>query len=596
MERVRVRYHGHIFDASGYGDAARAYIHAMHAVGVELSVTNLSKGTAEVRDDLVESLVDRPLQPDFNLFHGIPHTWARQAFRVSNAIAMTVWETDAAPTQWCNSLNHALEIWLPCDFNLAAFRLHVRKPLAKVPHPVLPRRNVMRPFNGAEFLNVRSEDFVFYGIFEWQERKSPKELIECYLKAFPATENTLLILKLNPDAVSEAARTLEQARIEYRSSARVDLRCESWDETRIVALHERGNCYVSLHRGEGWCYPLFEAACHGIPVVATAYAGPLEYLDAEHHQLVSYRLGPVRQQYAFYRLGMRWAEPDVDEATRRLRWVYENRDKAKRMAIEASWCLQERYSIEKIGEVILARLSNLLRRTRPSRWEEIHTLPSVTHPCPSLPISGDWYDEDYFEFGVKSNWSTGYHWASFGALFHEIATYVTTVFANSESFLDAGCAKGFLVKALRALGKQAWGFDISPWAIANAEADVRRYIQLAAAEEVRYDCKFDALLAFDLLDHLTEAQIHSFLCNARAWTRVGLLAVIPTYDRPDAEFAEDNDHSRVARQTRLWWHERFLECGWRQDPLHRALQHLCQAHQLPMRMGWSIYLYSPHDQ
>jgi len=37
METIKVTYYGHLFDASGYGQAARGYVHALHAAGVSLA-------------------------------------------------------------------------------------------------------------------------------------------------------------------------------------------------------------------------------------------------------------------------------------------------------------------------------------------------------------------------------------------------------------------------------------------------------------------------------------------------------------------------------------------------------------------------------
>ena len=65
---------------------------------------------------------------------------------------------------------------------------------------------------------------------------------------------------------------MEQVRQQVRSEARIEIRSAAWSEAHIAALHERGDCYVSLHRGEGWGYPLFEAASRGTPVIATGYA------------------------------------------------------------------------------------------------------------------------------------------------------------------------------------------------------------------------------------------------------------------------------------------------------------------------------------
>ena len=66
-----------------------------------------------------------------------------------------------------------------------------------------------------------------------------------------------------------------------------------------------------------------------------------------------------------------------------------------------------------------------------------------------LPIPGDWYDADYFEHGLKSNWDRGYTWPLFKGVFEDTARYLEEMFPEAASFLDVGCAKGFLVKALR---------------------------------------------------------------------------------------------------------------------------------------------------
>jgi 2-polyprenyl-3-methyl-5-hydroxy-6-metoxy-1,4-benzoquinol methylase len=371
------------------------------------------------------------------------------------------------------------------------------------------------------------------------------------------------------------------------------VRAEAWREAQIAALHARGDCYVSLHRGEGWGYPLFEAATRGKPVIATGYSGPVDFLAPNAHCLVRHTLTSVRQPYAYYRPSMNWAEPDIAHATELMRAVHTKPNEARQRAADAAKRLVGDFSLEAIGQRAKRRLLDLLRRTDNAKWERLEHTQRTVHFRPPSPIPGEWFDADYFENGVKSNWKNGYHWRDFAGLFRGTAQFLVKMFPEAGSFLDAGCAKGFLVKSLRALGKQAWGFDFSPWALANAEAEARPYIQLAAAEDVRYDRKFDALLAFDLLAHLTEAQILAFLRNSCEWTRAGLLAIIPTYDQPQAELPDDHDLSHITRQTRQWWHERFLDCGWCQDQLHREMQRLCQSHELAVRMGWSIYLYSP---
>ena len=140
VETIGLAYHGYVFDASGYGQAARGYLHALHRAGVNLTVVDLAGNRArQVDDPLVASLVGQPIDPDFNLFHGTPPLWARLALPLRNVIAMTVWETDTMPAQWQPVLTHATDVWLPCDFNAAVFSAALGKPVFKLPHPVVLR-------------------------------------------------------------------------------------------------------------------------------------------------------------------------------------------------------------------------------------------------------------------------------------------------------------------------------------------------------------------------------------------------------------------------------------------------------------------------
>ena len=588
-------YHGPVFDSSGYGQAARAYVHAFHEAGIDLSVVSLTRGEPQIRDPLVESLVGRNVPADFQLYHGVPALWANDAARHRHYIAMTVWETDSMPTNWRLPLRRALDVWMPCDFNVAVFERELGRPVLKLSHPVPPVPPVCAD---PAFLDLAPDEFVFYSIFEWQDRKGPVEQIDAFLRAFRASDRAVLLLKSTPKGEDCARSALAAISRRTGSDARVLLRCEFWNQAQVATLHARGDCYVSLHRGEGWGYPLFEAALRGTPAVATAYSGPLEYLDASHHQLVSYSEGPVGQRYVFYNRSMLWAEPDVDDAARRLRWVFENRDEARKRAIAHSRVLRERYAPGVVGAIARDRLFDLLRQTDRHRWVALTAgappeSAAVEASAPPVPIPPSWFDEDYFEHGRKSNWKRGYSWREFSGLFGETAAFLCSQFPSARTFLDAGCGRGFLVRALREADREAWGCDISPWAFVNAEEAARDFLSIGSAEETPWEGEHDVLTAFHLLTQMSEPQVDRFLRRARERTRIAMLAVIPLIDEASGRFASEGDLGHVTRRPRVWWHERFVAAGWRQDPLHRGMEQLCQAHPLPRRMGWDLFLYSP---
>lgn len=56
--------------------------------------------------------------------------------------------------------------------------------------------------------------------------------------------------------------------------------------------------------------------------------------------------------------------------------------------------------------------------------------------------------------------------------FQIIAASIKNYF-HPKKILDVGCAKGFLVKAFNEIGKEAWGVDVSEYAISNAPEDIK---------------------------------------------------------------------------------------------------------------------------
>ncbi|HEU0299053.1 MAG TPA: glycosyltransferase family 9 protein, partial [Longimicrobium sp.] len=200
MSELSLAYHGYVSDQSGYGHTARAYVHALHRAGIQVSVVDLARRRHAPPDPLVASLMGSGADADVHLFHGIPPQWARLAFPRRNALGMTVWETDAMPSQWRNPLNQVQDVWLPCAFNVETFARELETPVFRLPHPVFPPHANGDTPEARSFLEVEDDQFVFYAIFEWQDRKGPHETIDAYLSAFTAADRAVLLLKTGAGA------------------------------------------------------------------------------------------------------------------------------------------------------------------------------------------------------------------------------------------------------------------------------------------------------------------------------------------------------------------------------------------------------------
>ncbi len=84
-------------------------------------------------------------------------------------------------------------------------------------------------------------------------------------------------------------------RLKWAASRRDDILIfeQYLDPEAKVALMAACDCYVSLHRSEGFGLTLAEAMALGKPVIATGYSGNLEFMTPETSYLVPWSLGTV---------------------------------------------------------------------------------------------------------------------------------------------------------------------------------------------------------------------------------------------------------------------------------------------------------------
>ena len=370
----RVKFGSCIFVPTGFGAAARAYMHAMHAAGVELTICNISRyQEIYVPDDLALALLDRPLDAQMILWHTEPNAMTSEQTPLPNTIVQSTWEADALPAHYLSALERVREIWVPSSFNAEVFRRQLNVPVYQIPHPIpLQYQQAESVEELNEGLNLKPSDFVVLAIATWQERKNLDGIIEAFLRAFPDEPDAILVLKTRfsltspRQAGSQITAAIQRAGGNRCKGIESRVRvCEGiWPEGKMHALMKRADCYLSLHRGEGWCYPLFEAALSGVPIIATGFSGPMDYLNPRHHHLVRYNLVTPRERIIFkfmlFDETMRWADPDLSHAAELLRWNYENREAARQMAQQGIGDLHQRYSLQTVGKLARERIRKFI--------------------------------------------------------------------------------------------------------------------------------------------------------------------------------------------------------------------------------------------
>jgi len=104
-----------------------------------------------------------------------------------------------------------------------------------------------------------------------------------------------------------------------------------------------------------------------------------------------------------------------------------------------------------------------------------------------------------------------------------------------DKVLDAGCAKGFLVKDLRdALpGLEVTGLELSEYAIENAHPDAKPYLIQGTIEDMPFEDPFDAVLCLDTVHNLPRGRAKTALQEIQRLSGGNAYVRVDSYRTPE---------------------------------------------------------------
>lgn len=257
----------------------------------------------------------------------------RAKLRGRRVIGYWAWELQTVPADWRPALNFVHEVWVPSSFTAAALESVAPGRVRVVPPPigVLPphRASLSRADFGLP--DTALIVLVAFNLASSFERKNPLAAIAAFREAFGVRKDRLLLLKIaNPDHFPDDFAPIRAA-VAGADNIRIDTR--TLPAADNAALTGCADILLSLHRSEGLGLVPAEAMLLGKPVVATAWSGNMDYMDAHSAGLVGCRLVPARDDRLVYQLpGAVWAEPNIGVAAAQLRRLA---DPAERVALGA---------------------------------------------------------------------------------------------------------------------------------------------------------------------------------------------------------------------------------------------------------------------
>jgi len=275
-------------------------------------------------------------------------------------IGLWFWEVEDFPKLFHGAFNYVDEIWVASDFMRQIFLKVSPKPVFKYVLPVLPPqidRSLSRSSLGLP------DKFIFlfsFDLLSVLERKNPLGLIRAFVRAFPSTDKVALVIK----TINGDKRCLEMEKLRYAARGRPDIILMDGYLSAIEnsTLTELSDCYVSLHRSEGFGLTMAEAMALGKPVIATGYSGNLEFMTSDNSYLCPARPSKVGPEQEPYLAGSNWSEPDVHAAADLLAHVYTQPEEAKARGRRGAESIRTFHSAAAGGAAIAERLATIRRR------------------------------------------------------------------------------------------------------------------------------------------------------------------------------------------------------------------------------------------
>jgi glycosyltransferase involved in cell wall biosynthesis len=348
----------------GIADGARALVAALRAVELPVRPISLRSFTPPSRqqgdalssgwpEDAGYSVTLLAFNPEGVL--ALRKEAGRGFFTGRANVGYWWWEVVGAfPASWRPAFRLVDEVFVGSRYVQDAIQSASPVPVRLAPIPVAPlppsvARDRFGPPDGFQFLTV-------FDYNSTSARKNPQAVVRAYRDAFDPGEGASLVIKsINGDRAPG-----DRAQLVELTAGRPDIRLiehymSAHDVDQLLA---GADCVVSLHRAEGFGIPLARALRSGIPVLATGYGGNLDFMSDENSYLVVHTLVAIPEG-TLYPAGAQWAEPDVKDAARQMRRVFEHPDEARARARQGAAWLTENHSPEHTGATLREELERI---------------------------------------------------------------------------------------------------------------------------------------------------------------------------------------------------------------------------------------------
>eukprot|EP00042_Codosiga_hollandica_P039713 m.335449 g.335449 ORF g.335449 m.335449 type:complete len:341 (+) comp55678_c0_seq14:721-1743(+) len=321
---------------------------------------------------------------------GVRHDTDSFDYRIGRAMFETTW----LPSGWVENIQHVNEVWVPSAWAAVVFS-EAGVPASKI--KVIPEAIDTDVFDATKAGRLKkpslfpnsTNSFNFLSVFKWEDRKNWQTLLKAFALEFEAQENVALYIRSGtPDSIKNSVETIrKQLRLTHTLKIYGLEKVSVADYPKLFAT---ANAFVLPTHGEGWGRPLMQAMAMGLPTIAPNWSGHTEFMNEENSFLV-----PVSQMVSAYpqqqqltggnaadRSRHQWADIEVDDLRKAMRYVYAHQPIAALTGRTASEQIRKKYSRKAVADLVTDRLREI---TNGIAHDFVHAR-SAEHESPELHI------------------------------------------------------------------------------------------------------------------------------------------------------------------------------------------------------------------
>jgi GT2 family glycosyltransferase/glycosyltransferase involved in cell wall biosynthesis len=358
---------GYLRAEMGLGEGARSDAKALDAAHEPFGIINFQSGNPSRMTDLSWQHKEVNEAPyDITILHINPDQVLQAIFELPSeyfdghyTIGYWAWELPEMPDEWVKCFKHFDEIWVPSRFVQQAIAMKSPVPVVCIPHAIdvtvdtsLTRKDFDLPEDAFLFLSM-------FDTYSMAERKNPYGAFRAFKEAFAADDQSVrLILKIN-NATPKVMREIRAAIGDYSNIIPVE---QVYSRREINALIANCDCYVSLHRSEGFGLGPAEAMSLGKACIVTGWSGNTDYMTSTNSIAIDAKLITLDKNYGPYKAGQIWADPDITQAAMAMQRLAADPEWAAILGNNARETMQAQFSPEYVGILMRKRLKAI--RTR----------------------------------------------------------------------------------------------------------------------------------------------------------------------------------------------------------------------------------------